>query len=431
MAVTKIPAGHPMARKVFGAAVFAEYIKQPGFSQRLTGPAPKMSQAAQKLERMQTSRDYPCVRITDLRKGAGDTVTVDLFNILHGKPVMGDERLVGKGMKIESATMELKINQMRAMVETGGRMTRQRTVHNLRTVGVANLAGWFARAFDQIKLVHLAGARGDENTPDWVVPPADDPDFAPILVNPIWAPTFNRHLYAGQKTDIENLTTADYLTLDDLDRLNAIVMDSYVQLQPIRLPDDPSAADSPLFILWVTHRQWHWLQTQTTTNNAPSWRTFLMNAGQRGSSNPLFKGDAGMWGNILVKKLPRAIRFHQGSTVTVATSAASYTETTKTVPTFDGADTDSWHSVDRAILVGAQAVAEAFGRHHQSGMPMSWHEELVDHENEMEISGASMGGVSKLRFKDKNGTDYDHGVWVIDSYAPDPQFASVASGGGS
>jgi hypothetical protein len=70
-----------------------------------------------------------------------------------------------------------------------------------------------------------------------------------------------------------------------------------------------------------------------------------------------------------------------------------------------------------------------YGKHAQSDYYMDWNEEEVDHKNAVEISVAMMGGCSKVRFRVRNGADNtfidtDHGVAVIDSYAPDPQSAA-------
>lgn len=119
---TQIPAGHALARKVFGAAIFAEVTRKNSFSGRLTGPAPKQAQAERKLAKNQTDPNYPFVRVTDLNQGKGDTVSVDLFNILQGKPVMGDTKISGKAMALDSSTMDIKINQKRGAVDPGGRI---------------------------------------------------------------------------------------------------------------------------------------------------------------------------------------------------------------------------------------------------------------------------------------------------------------------
>ena len=45
---TQIPFGHPLARKVFGAAVFGECTRKKTWGNRLTGPAPTQAQAESK-----------------------------------------------------------------------------------------------------------------------------------------------------------------------------------------------------------------------------------------------------------------------------------------------------------------------------------------------------------------------------------------------
>ncbi len=425
MSQTQIPFGHPLARKVFGAAVFAEVTRMNTFGTgRLVGPAPQMGETASKLEQVdkaQTSEGYPIIRVTDLSKGRGDTVSVDMFNIVQGKPVMGDKKLAGRMMSLTSSSQDIKINQIRGGVDPGGRMAQQRTVHNLRTVGMRNLAGWYSRFADQWRMVHLSGARGSMNTSDWVIPLETDPDYAEIMVNQVDPPTYNRHFYAGDATDIESLDAADILTLDDIDRLRAAIDEADIPLQPIMLEDDPQAYDEPLYCLYVSSRQWHYLQNRT---GEKAWRTFLSNAMQRGSSNPLFKGNPGMWNSILVKKTQRVVRFNEGDTVTVAQNAPVFATETKTVQAFGG--TAAWNAVDRALLMGAQGLAEVYGRHMRSGTHFTWHEEETDHGNTVEASVAAMGGCQKLRFRDSAGWDTDYGVMALDSYAPDPRYVNIA-----
>ena len=423
MAQTTIPLGHPLARKIYGAAVFAEMTRQPTFMNRLTGDAPDMSEVKSKLEKMQTPAGYPIVRVTDLSQGPGDTVSVDIFNILQGRPVTGDEKLSGKMMNLTSSSMDIKINQMRGGVDAGGRMTQQRTIHNLRTVGRAALSGWWARLNDQIKLVHFAGARGSHNTPDWVVPLASDPIFSDIMVNSLLPPTFDKHFYAGDATSLNTLDGTDILTLNDIDKLRAAIDEMPVPMQPIMLPDDPAGNDEPLYVLTVSVRQWHYLQNRT---GPTAWRTFLQNARERGSKNPLFSGEPGMWNGILIKKMPRPIRFAPGEVVTVCTDSADATTTTATVDANLGVSGGVGYAVDRALLLGAQGLAECWGQHSKSGSHMAWHEEESDHGNTLEAPISAIGGWSKLRFRDSAGYLRDHGIAVLDSTAPDPRSIVVA-----
>jgi N4-gp56 family major capsid protein len=332
---------------------------------------------------------------------------VDVFNILEGKPVMGDTKISGKMMNLTSSSMDIQLNQCRGGVDTGGRMTQQRTVHDLRRIGLAGLAGWYARLAEQRRLVHLAGARGDHNTAEWVLPLDSDADFSTIMVNAVRAPTFDRHLYANSKTAVSGIVAGDTLQLDDLDRMRALIDEQNFPMQSVKFPDDPAAEDEPMFVLLVSTRTWHHLQTSTATQN---WRTFLQNARERSSKNPLFTGEPGMWNGILVKKMPRPIRFNAGTAVTVAVDQDTYAETTSVVA--------GGVTVDRCILVGAQALAEVYGRHTSSGTHFSWHEEKTDHDNTLEASVASITGCSKLGFADKAGRYNDHGVMVMDVSSP-------------
>jgi N4-gp56 family major capsid protein len=417
VAQTVIPVGHPLARKIYSAAVFAEYCRQPSLTQRLTGPAPTMGSATSILEKMSTDRGYPIVRMTDLSKGGGDTIQMDAFNLIEGLPTMGDRKLSGRMMDLSSNVMTMTLNQVRGGVDAGGRMSQHRTVHDLRTVGRSALAGWYARMADQVKMVHMAGARGDDNKKEWVVPLSSHPEFTEIMVNPVLAPTYNRHFYAGSATSLATMTETDYLTLDDLDRLRAAVDELDVPLPPVRFEGDAIADDSPMYVLLVPPRVYHNLVRQSTEK---SLRTFQMNARERGVNNPLFKGEVGMWNGILVKKINMPIRFNPGTSVTVATSASTFTTTTSTVPaTLGGADV-AHYCVERCIMLGAQGLAEAFGKDTRSGTSFNWHEESSDHGNAFEASIAAITGYAKLRFKDKQGADYDNGIAVIDCVAPDP-----------
>jgi len=408
MSALNIPIGHPLAAKVFGAAVFAAVQSEPGFMNLLSGGAPDLSGAMSKVKG-QTSPDYPIVKVTDLSKSAGDLVSVDLFNIFTGKPVMGDKRLAGRGMNTSSSSMDVYINQSRGMAENGGKMTQKRTKHNLRQIVQSGLTNWASRLEDQRCLVALAGARGTQQTVDWVVPLQTDPDFSEVMVNTVQIPTFNRYFAANDATTPDTIGTNDWLSLRDIERISALMKDSNVPLQSVKVKEDKYAWNQPLYVLFVTERQWAYLKRSALTNNA--YKDALTQAVKRfdGQRHPLFMGDSIMWAGILVKPMGRyAIRWNTGEQITVPTSANDATGTAYTLA----------QPVDRAILVGAQALIKAYGNEGTSDYFYTWNEELTDHKNAVEISLAMMDGVAKTRFS-INGTLTDHGVAVIDSYAPD------------
>lgn len=413
---TNIPIGSALARKVYSVGLFTRVQHAPGFMNLLAGEMPKEGSFAAKTKG-QTSPDYPIVKAGDLAKGAGDTVSIDLFNILQGKPVMGDQRISGKMMQLTYSSMDVRIDQVRGGADSGGRMTQKRTVHNLRNISMAGLQAWMQRLEDQTSIVHLAGARGSQNTTDWVVPAQTDPDFASIMVNAVKAPTANRYFAANDATTPADIGTNDALTLQDVDRIVAQLRESPVVMQSVKIKGDDRAWNDPLWVMFVTERQWLYLQSRTSQT---TWRQAIQNAFERksgGVKHPLFDAyETIMWNGMLIKRMNRyAIRFNTGDNVVRDTGGAdggTYTEAT----------VQTTQPVDRAIIVGAQALAKAYGKS-ASDYFYDWSEEEVDHKNSIETVCAAMGGSSKIRFK-IDGADTDFGVAVVDSYAPDPASAA-------
>jgi N4-gp56 family major capsid protein len=416
---TNIPVGSALARKIYSVGLFTRVQHSPGFMNLISGEMPKEGSFAAKTKG-QTSPDYPVVKAGDLAKGAGDTISIDLFNVLQGKPVMGDQRITGKMMQLTFSSMDVKIDQVRGGSDSGGRMTQKRTVHNLRNISMAGLQAWMQRLEDQTTLVHLAGARGAQATTDWVVPPQSDPDFSTIMVNPVRAPTRNRYYCANDATDVSTIGTNDALTLQDIDRVVAQLRESPVVMQSVKIKGDDRAWNDPLWVMFVTERQWLYLQARTSQT---TWRQAVQHAFERKSSgvkHPLFDAyETIMWSGVLIKRMNRyAIRFNAGDTVITDSGGgdgATYTETNVTAA----------QPVDRAIIVGAQALAKAYGKS-ASDYFYDWSEEAVDHGNSIETVCAAMCGSSKIRFR-IDGADTDFGVAVLDSFAPDPASAAGRS----
>jgi len=417
---TNIASSSALARKLYSVALFAQTQKQPGFSRALTGPAPSTGDAINKLK-AQTAKDMPIVRITDLSKTAGDKVSVDVFGTIGGKPTMGDTDAEGTGVALTNASMDIKIDLATKVVDTGGKMTRQRTVHDLRNIAMANLTSYFARLDDQTSLVHLAGARGTEVNDDWVVPLASDGDFGSIMINDVVAPSFGNHflidnagaaLIAPSVANIGTIATADVLTLESIDNMRTLLDEMAFPLQPVKVADDPAAADEPMWVLYVSPRQYSHL-LKATANDIRSFQQSAWNRASYGSKHPLFKGEVGMWNGILVKKLNRAIRFGAGSSMkhVIEANKATATETTTAVP----AAITSAFAVDRAILLGAQALGNAYGKNKGSDYHFDWLENPYDFERKLEIGGDCMGGKAKLRFNLGGTHVKDHGVMVFDS----------------
>ncbi|MFR9719875.1 DUF4043 family protein [Aeromonas diversa] len=390
------------ALKILQVALFTEANRANSMVNMLTEEAPK---GVKINGGKQTSHGAPVVRITDLTKQAGTEVDMQIFHQLSGRPTMGDKKIAGRLESLSQGDFSLIINQTRHGVDAGGKMSQKRTRHDLRQVARTLLAdGYYGRLTDQRGMIQLAGARGDHMATDIIVPLADDPEFADIMINKVTAPTYDRHFFGGDATSFEAIDAADRFNLGCVDRLSLFIDEMVNPIQPIRLASDPSGGE-PLYLLQVTPRQWNDFYT---SSSGKDWQAMLASAIERGKgwSHPLFRGQGAMWRNILVKPYKgMPIRFNQGSTVKVcAANSATGVEVDKTAGTL----------IDRAVLLGGQALANAFGSGEQ-GSSFGMHEEKTDHGNATELSIGWTSGLQKIRFKQKNGYVQDHGCMVLDT----------------
>ena len=391
------------ANKLLQVALFTEAQRSKSLVNILTDEAPKAAKIIGGGK--QTSHTAPVVRVTDLTKNAGDQVEMQIVHQLSGRPTMGDKKMSGRLESLSFADFSLKINQARHGVDAGGKMSQKRTKHDLRSTARTLLAdGYYGRLLDQIGMTHLAGARGDHMATDIILPLASDEEFADIMVNPVKAPTYERHFFGGDATTFAQLDAADVFNLGCVDDLALYLDEMTNPIQPIKMVADPSGGE-PLYLLMVTPRQWNNFYTSTTGKD---WQAMMAAAMERskGFNHPIFQGGGAMWNNILVKKYKgMPIRFNQGSTVNVCTAnSADGTETQVTAGTI----------IDRAVLLGAQALANAFGSGTEGGA-FNMNEEKTDHKNGTELVISWMNGLSKLRYKQKNGNIQDHGCIALDT----------------
>jgi N4-gp56 family major capsid protein len=419
MADTVIPYGAPQAVQVQSAGLFAASMQRPTTLNRLTGKLPQQSDAEGSL-RFQSGNEMPIVRCMDLAKGAGDEVTFDLINPIGGKPIMGERYAEGKGDRMDFSQDALRINQTRKPISAGGTMTQKRTPHQLRSLARALGQNYMTRLEDQLKLVHLAGARGFANDIEWAVPLMSDPDFAEICVNTIKAPTRNRH-FMSTGSGIESIAaaaneisiaTTDVMNIDLVDALRTKLDSMPLPPPPVRFEGDQMSQDAPMRVLLCSSEQY------TSLVRSTNFRTFQANAMARANmakQNPLFMGEAGLWNGILIVKMPKPIRFYAGNQLKWCASKTSNVETTTDlVPAAFGTN----YAVDRALLLGGQALAEAYGKARQTGNPYFWSEKELDHGDKLEILLGMIAGCSKIQFQIDHGDakEYtDFGVMAIDT----------------
>ncbi|EDQ9844785.1 N4-gp56 family major capsid protein [Salmonella enterica] len=392
------------ANKLYQVALFTAANRKRSMVNILTEQqeAPK-AVSPDKKSTKQTSAGAPVVRITDLKKERGDEVSFSIMHKLSKLPTMGDQRIEGRGEDLSRADFSLRIDQGRHLVDAGGRMSQQRTKFNLVSSARPLLGTYFNDLQDQCAVVHLAGARGDFMADDVIVPLASHRDFKEIMINDVMPPTHDRHFFGGDATSLEAVDPSDVFTLSLVDNMALFIDEMAHPLQPIRMKGDELYGEDPYYVLYVTPRQWNDWYTSTSGKD---WNQMMVRAVNRskGFNHPLFKGECAMWRNILVRKYAgMPIRFYTGSRVWISNNNLAATTQQIEVKT----------NIDRAMLLGAQALANAYGQ--KDGGHFNLVQKKTDMDNRTEIAINWINGLKKIRFEDKTGRMQDHGVIAVDT----------------
>ena len=402
--------------------LFATHMQRNSTLNRLTGKMPKGTAGANATLRKQTTQHMPIVRCQDLGKGRGDEVTFHLLNPVGAKPIMGSRYAEGRGTGISLTEDKLRVDQARFPLDLGNTMTTIRSPVEFRAVGRPIAQNLMDRYVDQSLLVHMAGARGFHNNIEWVVPTTADADFADIMVNPVKAPSKNRHYLVDADAvtpfkvnagDVD-ITTADIFKMDTVDSMRTVL--DQIALPPpiVKFEGDKAADDSPLRVWMVSPAQYNKFAAD------PQFRQFQASAMARASQagqHPLFLGEAGLWNGFLIIKMPKPIRFYAGDTIKYCASHTSEAESSALVP----ASFSTTHAIDRSIILGGQAIAEALAASDKSGIPFFWSEKELDHGDKAELLIGAIRGVSKVRFEVDTGEGKeitDYGVTVVDTAVP-------------
>lgn len=405
------------------AGLFTMHNQRNSTIARLAGKMPKGTAGATATIRKQTTQHMPIVRCQDLSKGTGDEVTFHLLNPVNAKPIMGSEYAEGRGVGLSLSEARLRVNQARFPVDMGDVMSEIRSPHDLRAMARPVAQGLMDKYVDQSLLVHMAGARGFHNNIEWVVPTETDKDFAKIMVNPVKAPTKNRHFLAdgagvkGFKVNsgAVDITTADVLKMDTVDSMKSVLDQMALPPPIVKFSDDVLAEDSPLRVWLLSPAQYNKFAADP---NFRQLQAAAMARASKAKQHPLFLGECGIWNGFLLVKMNRPIRFYANDTIRYCDSYNSEAESIAKVP-------DSFSdkfAIDRSLILGGQAVAEALAAHRGSGIPFFWSEKGdIDHGDKAEVLIGAIRGVAKIRFDVDTGAGReftDYGVTAIDTVVP-------------
>lgn len=323
----------------------------------------------------------PIQQLVALENGAGDNISYDLSMQLKMAPVEGDNILEGNEEDLKFYSDSIYVDQARAGVNTGGKMTQKRTLHDLRKVAKARQSEWWARMFDEQFFMYLSGSRGVNA--DYIFPLG----YTGRANNAFNAPDADHLLYGGAATSKATLAATDKMDLTVIDKAKtrASMMgggsEGKPQVQPIMVDGEEH------FVVVMNP----WQEYDVRTNSGTGQWLDIQKAATtaEGKANPIFKGALGMYNNVVLHSHKAVVRFEDygsGNNVKAA----------------------------RALFLGEQAGVCAFGSP-GTGMRFDWHEEMQDRGNQVVITTSSIFGVKKTRFN-----SMDFGLISIDTAAKDP-----------
>jgi N4-gp56 family major capsid protein len=320
-------------------------------------------------------------RKVELEDEAGDTIQFDLSMRLRGGMTLGDDRVEGSAESLTFYTDEVKIDQARKGASAAGRMSRKRTLHNLRRIARDRTSEYVAQWLDEGFFVYLSGdASLSAINQDAVF----DKAFAN---NPIKAPDTDHILYAGSATSKATLTAGDKMNVAFLERvavkptmMNA-VNPNVVRMSPVNVEGGKR------FIVLMSPFQAYDMRVET---GDLSWSKISQAlATSEGRNSPIVKGGIGMISNLVLHEHESVRRY------------SDY-----------GAGSDV--AAGRALLLGRQAGVVAYGSG-GNGSRMSWVEKMTDADNQIEIYCGLIAGMKKTRFN-----DLDFGVCALDTSCTNP-----------
>lgn len=313
-------------------------------------------------------------------KGPGDQITVGLRARLQGVGLSENDIAEGNGEALTIFTDHFLLNELGHVVGVKSQNTidQQRVPFDLREEAKDGLAQWWADRlsysfFNQVcGNVYQNGASGGTKYTG---------------NNAALAPTSNRKIWAGTNGAItadESLTSSYPMTLDLIDRAKtmALVGDNLQKVRPIKV----GGLDK--YVVYMHPLQARDLRTNTTAGQWLDIQKFALSGGVNTKDHPIYTGALGEYNGCI-------LRMSQD----VATGCNSTTSAQIT-------------TVRRAVLLGAQSCAIAYGQKGGRANRYRWNEELLDHKRKLEVSAWAIWGMKKLVWNSE-----DFGTVTISTYA--------------
>lgn len=236
----------------------------------------------------------------ELKKDAGDQITIPLRMPLAGAGVLGDNVLEGNEEAMQLYDFGVQINQIRNAVKLKGKMEEKKSSLNLRNEAKTALKEWYSMTLDKM-----------------------------FFNSFVASPSTRRVIYAGTATSEVTVKDVDKMTCEVISKAKRMAS-KQATFGPTIVPKiRPVMVDGKsMYLMLMSFEQFRDLKSD------PVWVDAQKNANVRGMDNPIFSGAEGVYDGV-------AIYTHELVPVT-ATGAT-------------GAN------VGHALLLGAQAGVMAVG----------------------------------------------------------------------
>lgn len=287
----------------------------------------------------------------DTQKSAGDKVTYALRMQLSGAGRTGQDVLEGNEEDLTFHETSLYIDLMRHAVKVDTTISQQRVEYDLRREARDALSDWWAERIDNYMFRCLAG------------------DTSLTFAGNTVASADSSHVvFASTCTAESQITTAHTFTLSLIDKAVRLAKTVRPRIRPVRIEGEQ-------YYVCVLHP--YQVYDLRTSTNAGQWLDIQKAVVQGGkiNDNPIFSGALGIYNGTI---LYESNNVHSGPYG--ASNATVY----------------------RAVFLGAQAGAVAFGQQYGIGK-FDWHEELFDYGKNLGVSASLIWGINKNRF---NNQDY-------------------------
>jgi N4-gp56 family major capsid protein len=303
-------------------------------------------------------------------KGPGDRVRFSLRPRLSGEGKSESDVAEGQGEGLSVYYDDVTINELFHVVAAKSENTidHQRVPWDLREECRGALGDWWADRNSAAFFNQVCG-----NTAQV------DIKYTGMIATT--APSSDRILRAGAQANDQSLTSSHPFVLGLIDSAVEKASVGNNKIRPLRI------GGKLKYVMYLHPYQVTSLRTNTATGQWLDIQKAAM-AGSDSSKSPIYTGALGEYNGVILRVSQDIPLGCNSSTPTTAVA-----------------------NTRRAVLLGAQAAAVAYGKKHGPSK-YRWNEELLDHKRKLEVGAFCIMGMKKTVF---NSSDF--GALVVSTYA--------------